>query len=164
MGTTERWVENNYYDLRDMVLKIIKDENQLDDFFHHILEDFLRGHLKTDQLPDNQKKYYFIRVVKNQFYSKTSPYYYRVKRDQQRRQDLDPEIYEIPNDDENPYPDIDWVKDQLKKLDWYERELFLLYMELGTLTKVSQKTTIPLNTVSRQVGSIKKWLRQIWLN
>jgi DNA-directed RNA polymerase specialized sigma24 family protein len=145
-----------------MVLKIIKDDENLDDFFHHIIESFLLHRSKTDHLEDKNKKYYFIRVVKNQYYSKTSPYYYRYKKAQIKREDLDANLYEIPDPETPPIPDLDWVKNTLNKLDWYERELFLLYLELGTMTKVSKKTTIPLNTVSRQVGNIKLFLKQTW--
>ncbi len=162
MRTTKEWLEHNYNDLRDMVLKIIKDDQNIDDFYHHILEDILVKQSKMDTLPDNEKKYYFIRIVKNQYYSKTSPYYYRYKKSQIKREDLDTNLNEIPDDVSPTLPDMDWVKNELKNLDWYERELFLLYMELGTMTKVSKKTTIPLNTVSRQVGNIKQHLRTRW--
>ena len=53
----------------------------------------------------------------------------------------------------------DIVEEDLNKLTWYERELFLCYVEEGTLRKVSELTSIPLTSVHNTVKQVKDKLR-----
>jgi hypothetical protein len=57
---------------------------------------------------------------------------------------------------------MEWVKRQLNTLDWFSRDLFLLWMELSTISKVSEQTKIPLNSVSRYINKIKRILQERW--
>jgi len=162
MFTTRNWIEMNYDLLYTTTRKIIKDTNQLDDFFHFILEDILRHEQKMDGLKDKEKMYYFVRVVKNQFFSKTSPYFYRIKRPYLTSETFEDTLLDIPDEYKEDYPPLAWVYEQLEQEDWFYRDLFLLWIELGTLTAVSKKTTIPLNSVGRYINKIKKKLQKTW--
>lgn len=51
------------------------------------------------------------------------------------------------------------VENDLKELTWYERELFLCYVEEGTLRKVSELTKIPLTSVHNTIKQVKEKLR-----
>jgi hypothetical protein len=57
-----------------------------------------------------------------------------------------------------------WVHKQLEDLDWFSRDLFLMWLELGTITAVSKQTTIPLNSVGRYIKNIKIELKQKWVS
>ena len=162
MITTREWIKMNYDLLQVTTQKIIRDDEQLPDFFHFVLEDILRHEHKMDILKDKEKMYYFIRVVKNQFFSKTSPYFYRIKRPLITSDDFDDSLLDIPDEYKEDYPPLSWVHQQLEKEDWFYRDLFLLWIELGTFTAVSKKTTIPLNSVGRYINKIKKKLQKTW--
>jgi hypothetical protein len=60
--------------------------------------------------------------------------------------------------------ELGWVHQQLENLSWFERDLFLMWMELGTLTQVSKTTTIPLNSVGRYINETKQKLIKLWGN
>jgi DNA-directed RNA polymerase specialized sigma24 family protein len=54
---------------------------------------------------------------------------------------------------------IEIVEEDLKKLTWYERKLFLAYVEEGTLRDLSASTKIPLTSVHNTVKQVKEKLR-----
>ena len=67
---------------------------------------------------------------------------------------------------------IEWVKNELnemKKTDqWYYGRLFELYLEGGgSIVELSKKTTIPVNSVSRDINKVRKILRkkrnELWM-
>ena len=57
---------------------------------------------------------------------------------------------------------MNWVKEELKKIDWYYGRLFELYIEEGcSVTKLSKRTTIPINSVSRDINKVRRELKQL---
>ena len=61
---------------------------------------------------------------------------------------------------------MDWVMNQIredkKKGEWYFARLFQIYIELNcSVTKTSQKTSIPINSVSRDLNKYRKRLKQL---
>ena len=128
------------------------------------MEQILKKTTLLDTLTDKDRLYYFIRVVKNNYFSKTSPYYYQHKKVSCNDVKVDV-IKDIPDE---PYveelPDMFWVHKQLEDLDWFSRDLFLMWLELGTITAVSKQTTIPLNSVGRYIKNIKLELKEKWVN
>lgn len=161
-GGTRMWIENNYNLLYDTTKKIVRQDEVLDDFFHFILEDLITKDYKTNHITDKERMYYFVRVVKNQFYSKTSPFYYKFKRPLQKGQEFDPLLHEEIEDEPTEAPTLEWVYKELERLEWWERDLFHLWMEKGSLKAVSEMTTIPLNTIARNINRTKEWLNKRW--
>jgi hypothetical protein len=161
---TRQWLTKNYTELLNITKKVVKNESEVDDVFQCVVEQVLLKDKKLDTIDDKQKLYYFIRVVKNNYYSKTSSYYYQYKKSSTHNLQFDETIYEnIPVE---PYkenlPTMEWVNEQLKDLDWFSRDLFLLWLDMGSLTAVSKQTTIPLNSVGRYIKDIKIILKERW--
>lgn len=161
---TRQWLTKNYTELLNITKKVVKNESEVDDVFQCVVEQVLLKDKKLDTIDDKQKLYYFIRVVKNNYYSKTSSYYYQYKKSSTHNLQFDETIYEnIPVE---PYkenlPTMEWVNEQLKELDWFSRDLFLLWLDMGSLTAVSKQTTIPLNSVGRYIKDIKIILKERW--
>lgn len=160
---TNEWLGENYRELEQITRNIVKDRNEAGDLLHCVIEQILRKNA-LDVLMERERIFYFIRVLKNNYYSKTSPYYYQYKKKGASETYFDTEYYE--NLPEIPYtehvPTIEWVYQELEHLSWFDKDLFLLWMELGTLTAVSKKTTIPLNSVGRYINQIKQQLIKKW--
>ena len=136
------------------------------ELYQCVIEQILKKPKKMDLIEDEKKLFYFIKIVKNNYYSKTSKYQYqRIKYDN-RNVDFREELNEkLPDDlDENPYPEWDWVEEQLDTMDWFDRDLFLLWVQLGTLTAVNKETTIPINSVGKYIKTIKQELQKRWIN
>lgn len=135
------------------------------DLLHCVIEQMMKKN-SLDPMLERERVFYFIRVLKNNYFSKTSPYYYQYKKKSSMETQFDTDYYEnLPDEQyEENTPTLEWVYKELEDLNWFDRDLFLLWMELGTLTAVSKKTTIPLNSVGRYINEIKLQLLQKWEN
>lgn len=159
-----RWLNNNDDKLRKKVRELVKNIDEADELYHFVVLQLLEKSKKIDQVPDNQKEYFFIRTIKNNYYSKTSPYYYLYKHKKHNHQTLNNEITEDFTDEEykETIPDIEWVRTHLNDFNWFDKDLFLLWLELGTITNVAKQTKIPLNSVGRYINKTKNELRNLW--
>jgi hypothetical protein len=158
------WVEKNNDLLLQRVRDIVTHKDDADDLYQSVIEQMLKKPEQMDNIKDEQKIYYFIRVVKNNYFSKTSPYHYQMRKpienNYELKDNLIEDIEDIPYSED--LPDIEWVKNELQTLDWFSRDLFLLWLELNTISNVSRQTQIPLNSVSRYITKIKKILKERW--
>lgn len=153
------WITQNYNELRKICKSVTKSDD-IDEIFQVCIEQFLINK-KTEQLEHDHKFYFFSRIVKNQYYSKTSKYYTIVKNNTTEFKDIDIKDTQY----EEPEIDLKWVNEELHKLkqtnDWYYGRLMELYIEEGcSISKLSRKTTIPINSVSRDINKVRKLLRK----
>lgn len=153
------WVENNHKKLFEITCKVSKDEYP-QDLFQLCIEELLNNR-KVNSIPDDQKFFYFAKIVKNQFNSKNSKYH-KIYRKYQFIQ-LDTNM-DIPQDEyEPPSITMDWVLDEVEKIrreQWYLGQLFLLYLSRGAnLTKLSKLTNIPISNLSRDINLVKNMLK-----
>ena len=155
------WITENYNELKKICKKITRGQ-QCDDLLQMCVEQFLKSK-RVPEVPDSQKLFFFARIVRNNYNSTTSPYYHqygKFKYDEI-------ENIEIPYlSYEEPIINLDWVKEQIEKDkkdgDWYYSRLFEIYIEQGcSVTKTSQITTIPINSVSRDLNKYRKQLNKL---
>lgn len=119
----------------------------------------------------NQLKFFIVRVALNQFRSKTSRFYYQnfknealtdgIFSEDRRLDETDRAdviafrngLYETQ--DETEYEKIEakiqQVENEIDGLRFFEREIFKIYLEMGTYKKVSLDTGIPIRTVANGV-------------
>ena len=158
------WLEENYNNLRQTTLNIIKNEDDVDDLLHCVLEQLLRNK-SMNEMEDKDRLYYFIRTLKNNYFSKTSKYHYQFRKPLLNQITFNEVYYEkIPDEEYQDRPTMVWVHEHLSELSWFDRDLFLLWVELGSLTAVSKRTTIPLNSVGRYIKQTKDRLNELWEN
>ena len=150
------WISDNHEELQKICKRVSKLEDS-SDLCQICVEQFI-SNKKILKVPDNEKLYFFTRIVQNQYHSKSSKYHYTYRKYQFN------EIVEsdIPNVEyEEDTFNMEWVREQLKKIDWYYGRLFELYIEEGcSVTKLSKRTTIPINSVSRDINKVRKQLKQ----
>jgi DNA-directed RNA polymerase specialized sigma24 family protein len=159
------WFEKNYQRLKIICQKITKEQD-VDELFHFCIEQMLFNKNFPQIENDEEKVYFFTKIVRNNFYSNKSPYYTKYKKhkflDIDHIQESNLGVHATEN-----FEDIDmgWVRGQLeiiKEKEWYWGRLYELYIEEGcSLTKLSNRTTIPLNTVSRDIKKIRLQLRKL---
>jgi hypothetical protein len=155
------WLSKNYNELKNICSKFSTSE-EIDDLLHLCVEQFIKNK-KVEDIPDNQKLYFFARIVRNQYHSKSSQYHYTYRRHQFN------EIYETDIADteyQETEFDLSWVYNQIEKDkktgDWYFSRLFEIYIEQNcSVTKTSQKTSIPINSVSRDLNKYRKKLKKL---
>lgn len=150
------WIENNFNELKNICSKITRAEDY-DDLLQICVEQFLKNQ-KVADIPDKEKLFFFARIVRNNYYSNSSPYYHTYRKFKfSEIENLDIEYLEI---EESPI-DLLWVTNQLNHLDWYFKRMMEMYIEEGcSITKLSKRTTIPLNSVSRDINKVRRILNQ----
>ena len=155
----DNWIKENYEQLI-LICKKVSREEDIDDLFQICIEQFLKNK-RTIEVPNEQKLFFFTRIVKNNFHSSTSKYYNTHKKFQFN------EINNLEIKDEvyiEPIINLEWVESQIKQLkdnEWYYGRIMELYIEEGcSLTKLSKRTTIPINSISRDINKVKRLLRE----
>jgi len=150
------WITRNYDDLLWICRKVSK-EYYVDDLFQMCIEQFLT-YKKLDELPTEQRKFFFAGLVKNNWFSSSSRYatqYKKFKFNEIDDIEIEDTIYQEGID-------LSWVKQQIqlmKKTDWYYARIFELYIEEEcNLTRLSKRTTIPMNSLSRDINRFRKKL------
>ena len=149
----DSWIEEHYEDLKLICKKVSKKDN-VDDLFHICLEQFINN-VKSIQIDPKERKYFFTKLVRNNFYSVSSIYYRTITRYKFNELPDTIEIIDIPYEEDAI--NIDWVMKQLqedkKNGMWYFCRLFEIYIEQNcSVTATSKKTLIPINSVSRDLN------------
>ena len=151
------WLSNNYNELKNICNKFSTPE-EVDDLLHLCIEQFIKNK-KVHQIPDKEKLYFFTKIVRNQYHSKSSKYHYTYRR-YQFSDVVETEIPDVVYEEDEF--NLEWVYEQLKTIDWYYGRLFELYIEEGcSVTKLSKRTTIPINSVSRDINKVRRQLKQL---
>lgn len=151
------WIEDNYKRLRQITHNVSRD-NDIDELFQICIEQLLINN-KSLQLNDKERFYFFTKIVKNNYYSKSSPYYYSNKRfNYSELSGI--EVVEEPYEE---FDELRWVQQQIdmdkKTKDWYYARLFEIFISNDcSITKTQQLTTIPRNSVSRDINRYRKIL------
>ena len=118
------WLSENYNELKNICNKFSTPE-EVDDLLHLCIEQFMKNK-KVHQVPDNEKIYFFTKIVRNQYHSKSSKYHYTYRK-YQFNESIE---YDTPDVEyEETQFNMNWVKEELKKIDWYYGRLFELYIE-----------------------------------
>jgi hypothetical protein len=153
------WIEKNYSKLKEIAKKVSK-QNNADELLHFCIDQYMKNS-KASGLTQDDKIYFFTRILRNNFNSMTSPYAYAYKK--RIYQELSG--IEIAEQSTEEFDELAWVHEQIQRDkkygDWYYARLFEIYIEQGaSITKTSEITTIPRNSVSRDINKYRKILRK----
>ena len=112
------WISNNIEELKKICSRITRGQDS-EDLLQFSIEQFLNNK-KVPNIPDKEKLYFFTRIVRNNYNSKSSPYYHLYK----KFQFLEIENIEIPYLElEEDVITLDWVYNELKKLDLFFKQI-----------------------------------------
>jgi hypothetical protein len=152
----EKWIVKNYTELRTIAKKITKDSDWTDDLLQDVLlQLYERNEIKLKSLDDNSIKYYIVAVLKINWYSKTSPFFRKVRMESSKYTELY-DMIEVPDDcvfDDHRLMEL--IENEWTETNWFNKIIFEKYMILGSLKKVSKDTTIPLSSVARYIKETK---------
>ena len=158
----ERYITKNYYELLDICNKITKHDTLSGDLLNDvILQLYDRDNINLNKLDDNSIKYYIVKCLTINWYSKTSPFYRKVRRESS----LYNELFEVTNliDDNDLFTEhhiMELVETEFTEMNWFNKIIFEKYMVLGSLKKVSTDTRIPLTSVARYVKETRQIIKQ----
>ena len=157
----ERYITKNYYELLNICNKITKNDSFAGDLLNDvILQLYDRNEIKLKSLQENDIKYYIIKCLTINWYSKTSPFYRKVRREST----LYNELFDVPNliDNDDVFKEhhiLEIIETEFTEMNWFHKIIFEKYMVLGSLKKVSTDTRIPLTSVARYVKETRQVIK-----
>jgi len=158
----EKFITTNYYQLLSITKKITKNHQLSQDLLHEvILQLYNKGQIILQEYSNDQIKYYIVSVIRINWHSNTSPFYYKIRKDSSKYTNIE-EIFDLADDTQ-----LDFEKQQLFDileqswcdLDWFRKSLFEMYLTLGSMKKVSKQTRIPLSSISRYLKESKEQIK-----
>lgn len=158
----ECYITRQYYVLLGIAKKITKtDEETSRELLHEvILQLYSRDDIKLKEYDDNSIKYYITSIMRVNYYSKTSPYHYRIRKERAMYSDLS-DVLNMEAEQEVFESEelFSLLEEQYCELDWFRKSLLDLYLSLNSLKAVSKKTTIPLTSISRYIREGKQQIK-----
>ena len=159
----EQYITKNYYHLLSISKKITRNHNLHQDLLHEVILQLYdrKDEIVLKEYSDNQIKYYIVSILRVNWYSKTSPFYYRVKREIDKYNNLE-DILDIEDEQHNFEKEIIFniLEKSFCELSFFHKSMIEMYLVLGSLKKVSNQTDIPLTSVARYVKEAKKQMRE----
>lgn len=158
----EQYITKHYYELLEICNKITKHDTFAGDLLNDVIVQLYdRNEIKLNKLDDNSIKYYIVKCLTINWYSKTSPFYRKVRREST----LYNELFEVSNliDSEDIFKEHDImeiVETEFTEMNWFHKIIFEKYLTLGSLKKVSVDTRIPLTSIARYVRETKTTIKQ----
>ena len=157
----EQYVIKHYNELKAICLKITKHSSWAEDLLNDVLlQLWEKNDIKLSNLQDSNIKAYILRCITNNWYSETSPFYRKVKRESSLYSDLK-DIADVPIEDNEIHEHLlmETMEEQYGALGWFQKDLLSRYLILGSYKKVSVQTRIPLNSVHTYVKKAKEELK-----
>lgn len=162
----DKYLIENYHKLKDIAYNITSGKGN-DDLFSFVIEELYK--CKQDRIKEIIKngdmRWYIIRIMVNQFHSKTSRYYYKYKKYYEYHTTTTIECLSADNTEYNIKEKqevedrLEWVEEKLKDLYWFDAEVFrIYYAENHSLNSMQKATKINRNTLHKAITNVKKYL------
>lgn len=159
--TTQDWITLNYDKFKSDCLGITRGHELSEELCHYVLTEFLVKPGIQTIIQSGGAYYYLIRMTLNNWNSVTSPFYRQYRQHYAQIETITERAEEIPEDNE---PDIEQlakqVSEQMESLGWYEKNLFIAYVEHnGNASALSKETRIPRTSISLTLKNVKTYLK-----
>lgn len=147
--------------IKNMFLKVkSSDRDEFKSFILDILIDNLEKFCLSYR--EGWIDYYIWRIISNQYYSNTSPWYRKHVIKDYSSIEI-PDIFDEDEDEVDTELVVEKVKDIIKRQHWYNRTLFeMYYFEKMTYKQIEKETGINYIAIRRAVmktlGDVKKQL------
>lgn len=156
------YITKNYYELLTICNKITKNDTWAGDLLNDVLlQLYEKNEINLKKLDDNSIKYYIVKCLTINWYSKTSPFYRKVRKESTLYNELF-EVMDKPTDDDifNTHKLLDIMEMEWTEVNWFNKIIFTKYITMGSLKKVSNDTTIPITSIARYVNETKAIVKQ----
>jgi hypothetical protein len=158
----EAYITKHYYELANIAKKLTKNHDLSDDLFHEILiQLYEKDKIILKRYDDDSIRYYIVAIMRINWYSKTSPFYYKVRREIDKYSDLSEFVdygesgqFDFEKEEIISILEVEWCN-----LDWFRKSLVQMYIELGSINKVAKKTRIPKTSVSNYLKQSREIIK-----
>lgn len=166
----ESYITRNYYSLLKISKKMTLNNTLAGDLLHEVLLQILeKGEIKLHSYDDNTIRYYVVSIMRVNWFSTTSPFYYKIRRFEHKSisiESIKTEFVDTSTEQENFEKQqlFDILEEEFCELDWFRKSLFELYLTLGSYKKVAIHQNQPLVKVHREITKAKQEIKQEIIN
>ena len=165
------FLKNNYNKLKEISRKITSDRlPDYEDLLHETINALYQVETKKINkiIKKNELKFYIVRIMLNQYHSKTSPFYYKYKRYNELMNNMeglyiyskDPLTKEKLKEFEIKEEKLKWIEKKLEGLHWFDVSVFKIYFKEGfSLNSMSRATKINRSTLGKSIRFVKNYLK-----
>jgi DNA-directed RNA polymerase specialized sigma24 family protein len=158
----ESYITRNYYQLLKIAKKLTNNHDLHQDLLHEVILQILEKDdvvLKT--YDDDSIRYYIVAIIRINWNSKTSPLYYKIRREISKYTDLTP-ILEIEEDQQQFEKELIFsiLEVSYTELNFFHKALMDAYLILGSMNKVSREMEIPLTSVQTYIRQAKSKIKE----
>lgn len=161
-----KFLNDNYNKLYDIAYNITNGKDQ-DDLLSFVIVELYK--VDEEKINDTikQKKllYYIIRVMINQYHSKTSRFYYKYYKYYEYHvtgiiESISPDNSQSNKEEKELIEQrLDWIEKKLKNVFWFDAQVFRIYYREGhSLNTMAKATKINRNTLFKSINNVKKYL------
>jgi len=158
----DKFINENYKALQDAAKKISGNDALWEELFHYALDEFLRKKDVEKIVDSGGGKFYIVKILMNSWRSTTSPFYYTYRYEQKELtpyEEIDEDT--IPEEEDNTLEVAEKIKQELNKLNWYDKKLFEVFVEEGhTISSLARSTGIPRTSISLSINRIRKHIKR----
>ena len=161
----DQYLINNYDKLKDISYNITNGKGE--DLLSFVIEEIY----KCDQIrlreiiEKDQMTFYVVRIMLNQYHSKTSRYYYKYDKYYEYHTCTTIENITADNteytikDKKEVEEKLAWIEEKLKDIYWFDAEIFrIYYRESFSLNQMAKETKISRATIYKAVKNVKNYL------
>jgi hypothetical protein len=151
----ESYLTREYYQLLKIAKKLTKGDQLSQDLLHEvIIQLYDKNDIVLKSYDDNSIKYYITAVMRINYYSKTSPFFYRIKRERTLMTVDVTTCWDMSYEQESFETEelYQLLEEEYCELNWFKKSLLDMYLTLNSSMKaVSRKTNIPIQSISRYI-------------
>ena len=151
----ESYLTREYYQLLKIAKKLTKGDQLSQDLLHEvIIQLYDKNDIVLKSYDDNSIKYYITAVMRINYYSKTSPFFYRIKRERTLMTVDVTTCWDMSYEQESFETEelYQLLEEEYCELNWFKKSLLDMYLTLNSSMKaVSRKTNRPIQSISRYI-------------
>jgi len=160
----ENFIVKNYNELKKICKVITKNHSLQEDLLQDVLLQLLeRKEIKLRNFNEDSIKYYIVSIIRINWHSKTSPFFYRIKREFSLYSELNTNTFDLPDNEQQKQFEkemlLSVIENSYSELDWFHKSLMDMYMCMGSMNAVARKTKIPISSIRRYVKESKEQIQ-----
>jgi hypothetical protein len=164
----ESYLTREYYQLLKIAKKLTKGDQLSQDLLHEvILQLYDKNDIVLKSYDDNSIKYYITAVMRINYYSKTSPFFYKIKRERTLMTVDITTCWDMSYEQESFESEelYQLLEEEYCELNWFKKSLLDMYLSLNSSMKaVSRKTNIPIQSISRYIKETRQEVKTNIIN
>lgn len=151
----ESYITRDYYNLLNISKKMTRGDQLSHDLLHEvILQLYDKEDIILKSYDDNSIKYYIVAIMRINYFSKTSPFFYKIRRERIVMNVDITTCWDISYEQESFESEelYQLLEQEYCELNWFKKSLLDMYLSLNSSMKaVSRKTNIPIQSISRYI-------------